>query len=174
MAWASKKQYAICMESEEGKDLIEKLPQMEQDEFNVEFGKLLGKSGASYDSKNDSDYEENDESKSNASNDVDEQYKDYSSIKNDKHRLNTIIGDVSRMSKNKFYDVLDFRKTLEKNGFAVDEIENKSGTWKDHNGEKYKEYDIKLKDGQHIYFQLIADEDYNTKEVIAYPNGKGW
>lgn len=57
MAWASKKQYAICMESEEGKDLIEKLPQMEQDEFNVEFGKLLGKSGASYDSK--SDKEEN-------------------------------------------------------------------------------------------------------------------
>ena len=56
MAWASKKQYAICMESEEGKDLIEDLPNMSQDEFNVEFGKLLGKSGSSYSAKDDEDY----------------------------------------------------------------------------------------------------------------------
>ena len=60
MAWASKKQYAICMESEEGKDLIEKLPKLSQDEFQVEFGKLLGKTGASYDKNEDEDYNDSD------------------------------------------------------------------------------------------------------------------
>lgn len=58
MAWASKKQYAILMESEEGKDLVEKLPDMSQDEFQVEFGKLIGKSGQTY---NKEDYEDNDD-----------------------------------------------------------------------------------------------------------------
>ena len=43
MAWSSKKQYAIMMSSEEGKDLAEKMPDLSQDEFNVEFSKLLGK-----------------------------------------------------------------------------------------------------------------------------------
>lgn len=47
MAWASKKQYAIMMSSEEGKNLVERMPEMEQDEFQVEFGKLLGKEGGS-------------------------------------------------------------------------------------------------------------------------------
>lgn len=45
MAWASKKQYAIMMNSEEGKDLAEQLPDLEQDDFNVKFGELLGKGG---------------------------------------------------------------------------------------------------------------------------------
>ena len=47
MAWASKKQYAILMSSEEGKDLAEQLGEMEQDEFNKKFSELLGKSGQS-------------------------------------------------------------------------------------------------------------------------------
>lgn len=97
-----------------------------------------------------------------------------SSITNDEKKLDTIVGGVSHFTNDKNYDVADFRNTLEKNGFPVDYVENKSGTWKDHNGEKNKEYDIKLKDGRHIYFNLIADNDYNTKEVIAYVNGKGW
>lgn len=100
--------------------------------------------------------------------------KDYSHIKNEKKKLDTIVGDVSHYTSDKSYDVLDFRNTLEKNGFKVDYIENKSGTWRDRNGEKHKEYDIKLEDGNHIYFDLIADENYDTKEVIAYKNGKGW
>lgn len=45
MAWSSKKQYAIMMSSKEGKDLIEKMPDLSQDEFQEEFSKLLGKSG---------------------------------------------------------------------------------------------------------------------------------
>lgn len=293
MAWASKKQYAICMESEEGKDLIEKLPKLSQDEFQVEFGKLLGKTGASYDKNEDEDYKEdkdddlpwwdkpdedevreaygddfeptrdniinkqretedafnmsedegwelsdsgeksfiknkgkdnemfiqyngqdydgsnqeyvagymkdgdyisekfdnledaksflenqdNDEeptTKFAESNYKKSEVKDYSSIKNEKKKLDTIVGDVSHYTDDKGYDVLSFRETLEKNGFDVDYIENKSGTWQDHNGEKFKEYDIKLKNGTHIYFRLIADKDYDTKEVIAYTNGKGW
>lgn len=47
MAWASKKQYAILMSSEEGKDLAEQLGEMEQEEFNKKFSELLGKSGQS-------------------------------------------------------------------------------------------------------------------------------
>lgn len=100
--------------------------------------------------------------------------KDYTSVKNQKSRLSSIIGDVSHYTSDKSYDVLDFRDTLEKNGFKIDYIENKSGTWQDRNGEKHKEYDIKLDDGTHIYFDLVADENYDTKEVIAYTNGKGW
>lgn len=100
--------------------------------------------------------------------------KDYSHIKNEKKKLDTLVGDASHYTNDKSYDVLNFRETLEKNGFDVDYIENKSGTWQDHNGEKFKEYDIKLKNGTHIYFRLIADSDYDTKEVIAYTNGKGW
>lgn len=58
MAWASKKQYAILMNSEEGKDLIQDLPNLSQDEFQVEFGKILGKSGASYNRDEDEDYDD--------------------------------------------------------------------------------------------------------------------
>lgn len=43
MAWASKKQYAILMGSEEGKKLADKLNNMEQDEFNKAFSDLIGK-----------------------------------------------------------------------------------------------------------------------------------
>lgn len=57
MAWASKKQYAILMNSEEGKDLAEQLPDLDQDDFQVKFGELLGKTGASYDWNDDDDRE---------------------------------------------------------------------------------------------------------------------
>lgn len=55
MAWASKKQYAILNSSEEGKDLIEKLPDLSQDEFQVEFGKFIGENGSSYEEDDDED-----------------------------------------------------------------------------------------------------------------------
>lgn len=58
MAWASKKQSEILMKSEEGKDLIEKLPTLSQDDFQVEFGKVLGKSDISYNRDEDEDYVE--------------------------------------------------------------------------------------------------------------------
>ena len=45
MAWASKKQYAIMMSSEEGKNLAEKMPDLSQNDFSNEFAKLLGQSG---------------------------------------------------------------------------------------------------------------------------------
>ena len=45
MAWASKKQFAILMSSEEGKNLAEKIGEMEQEEFNKAFSELLGKGG---------------------------------------------------------------------------------------------------------------------------------
>lgn len=61
MAWASKKQYAILMNSEEGKDLIQDLPNLSQDEFQVEFGKILGKSGVSYNRNEDEDYKEDED-----------------------------------------------------------------------------------------------------------------
>lgn len=44
MAWASKKQYAILMGSEEGKKLADKLSDMEQEDFNKAFSKLIGRS----------------------------------------------------------------------------------------------------------------------------------
>lgn len=47
MAWASKKQYAILMNSEEGQDLAEQLPDLDQDEFDRRFSELLGKGGKS-------------------------------------------------------------------------------------------------------------------------------
>lgn len=61
MAWASKKQYAILMNSEEGKDLIQDLPNLSQDEFQVEFGKILGKNGGTYNRDEDEDYKEDNE-----------------------------------------------------------------------------------------------------------------
>ena len=43
MAWASKKQMAIMYErGEKGKDILEKLPDMKQDEFNDAFSELIG------------------------------------------------------------------------------------------------------------------------------------
>lgn len=42
MAWATKKQFAILMSSEKGKDLAEKLPDIDQSMFQEEFAKLLG------------------------------------------------------------------------------------------------------------------------------------
>lgn len=149
MAWASKKQYAILNNSEEGKDLIEKLPDLSQDEFQVEFGKFIGKSGSSYEED-----EEGEEKKSKPS-------------------LSAIVDEVSHFTKDKNYDVLDFRKKLENNGFEVEEIENKTKVWKkDSEGEYFKDYDIILKSGEHIFFKLIADDNYDTKEIIAYRNGK--
>lgn len=41
MAWASKKQYAILTNNEDGKDLILKLPNMTQEEFQKAFGEFL-------------------------------------------------------------------------------------------------------------------------------------
>lgn len=147
MAWASKKQYAILNSSEEGKDLIEKLPDLSQNEFQVEFGKFIGKSGSSY--------EEDDEEM------------------RPKTSLGAIVNEVSHFTKEKNYDVLDFRKKLEDNGFEVEEIENKTKVWKKGNGgEFFKDYDIALKNGEHIFFKLIVDDNYDTKEIIAYRNGK--
>lgn len=89
-------------------------------------------------------------------------------------KLDDIIKERNTFTKDKDYDAYSFKKELEKNGHKVEYIENRSGTWQDKNGEKFKEYDIKLEDGQHIYFRLIADENYDTKEIIAYKNGKNW
>ena len=61
MAWASKKQYAILMSSEEGKDLAEQLGEMEQDEFNKKFSELLGKSGESTSEAKDNSKQDNEE-----------------------------------------------------------------------------------------------------------------
>ena len=63
MAWASKKQYAILMSSEEGKDLAEQLGEMEQEEFNKKFSELLGKSGQSTTDNNSTDNEEEEKQK---------------------------------------------------------------------------------------------------------------
>ena len=43
MAWASKKQYAIMMNSEEGKKIVDDLPNLSQEEFNKRFSELLNK-----------------------------------------------------------------------------------------------------------------------------------
>jgi hypothetical protein len=43
MAWASKKQYAIMMSSEEGEKLASQMKDLSQDEFNKRFSELLGK-----------------------------------------------------------------------------------------------------------------------------------
>lgn len=61
MAWASKKQYAILMSSEEGKDLAEQLGEMEQDEFNKKFSELLGKSGESTSEAKENSNDDNEE-----------------------------------------------------------------------------------------------------------------
>ena len=89
-------------------------------------------------------------------------------------KLSKLISEVSTFTNNKNYDVLDFKKKLEENGFKVEYMENKSGTWQENNGEYYKDYDVKLEDGTHIFFRLIADDNFDSKEVIAYTNGKNW
>jgi hypothetical protein len=43
MAWASKKQFAILNGSKEGKDIIERLPKLKQDEFQKVFDNYLNK-----------------------------------------------------------------------------------------------------------------------------------
>lgn len=89
----------------------------------------------------------------------------------DEKSLNQIIKEVSTFQKDKKFDVIDFKKKLEENGFEIEYIENLSKTWQEHNGEYFKDYDIKLKDKTHIFFKLIADKDFNTIEVITYKNG---
>lgn len=61
MAWVSKKQYAILKESEEGKDLIEQLPNLSQNDFQIEFGKLLGKTGQTYEEDEKKDVKKKDQ-----------------------------------------------------------------------------------------------------------------
>lgn len=46
MAWATKKQFAILNSSEQGKNIIEKLGQLSQEQFNSMFQKLIGQSGS--------------------------------------------------------------------------------------------------------------------------------
>lgn len=105
----------------------------------------------------------------------DDDPEDYTSIQNMNTRLKTIVNKTSNFQKDKNFGAVQFKKLLEENGFEVEYFENKSGTWKENDlGEKFKEYDIKLTDGQHIYFKLIADPNYETKEVICYLNGKNW
>lgn len=84
MAWASKKQYAILMSSEEGKDLAEQLGEMEQDEFNKKFNELLGKTGQSIqeednddidlDEKDDNANDSTESTKDNELSELEEQY----------------------------------------------------------------------------------------------------
>ena len=101
--------------------------------------------------------------------------KDYTSIQNMTSRLKTIIKETSTFQNDKNFGAVEFKKLLEANGFEVEYVENKSGTWqKDDYNEYFKNYDIKLVDGQHIYFRVIADDNFNTKEVICYLNGKNW
>ncbi len=99
--------------------------------------------------------------------------KDYTSIQNMTARLKTIIKETSTFQSDKNFGAVEFKKLLEANGFEVEYVENKSGTWqKDDYNEYFKNYDIKLADGQHIYFRVIADENFDTKEIICYLNGK--
>ena len=101
--------------------------------------------------------------------------KDYTSIQNMTSRLKTIIKETSTFQRDKNYSINDFKKTLEDNGFEVEYVENKSVIWQqDDYGEYFKNYDIKLKDGQHIYFKIIADDNFDTQEVICYLNGQNW
>ena len=101
--------------------------------------------------------------------------KDYTSIQNMASRLKTIIKETSTFQEDKNFGAVEFKKLLEANGFEVEYVENKSGTWqKDDYNEYFKNYDIKLTDGQHIYFRVIADDNFDTKEIICYLNGKNW
>lgn len=58
MAWASKKQYAILMNNENGKDLILKLPDMTQEAFSKAFGEFLKGNNIPYEEENEEDEKE--------------------------------------------------------------------------------------------------------------------
>lgn len=45
MAWATKKQFAILNNSKEGKNILENIGRMSQEQFNTAFNKLIGGSG---------------------------------------------------------------------------------------------------------------------------------
>lgn len=101
--------------------------------------------------------------------------KDYTSIQNMTSRLKTIVKETSIFQSDKKFGAAEFKELLEENGFEVEYVENKSGTWqKDDYNEYFKNYDIKLENGQHIYFRVIADDNFDTKEIICYLNGKNW
>lgn len=53
MAWVSPKVYAILSSSEEGKDIIERLPDMTQDECSKELDAFFGEGGKGFSSGND-------------------------------------------------------------------------------------------------------------------------
>ena len=212
MAWVSPKVYAILMNSEDGKDILEGIAEKDQDQVDKELDEFFGNGGkgvkdaeAYAKAKIDDDLEdvqmptEEEKAKWKAE---DEEYgrkmkEKYGELpdgwenmseeriaqkvaekvdngKNEPKKLDDIIKGRSSLVKNKDYDAYSFKKELEENGHEVEYVENRSGTWQDHDGEKFKEYDIKLKNGQHIYFKLIADENYDTKEIITYKNGKNW
>lgn len=248
MAWVSPKVYAILSSSEEGKDIIERLPDMTQDECQEELDSFFGdggkgsSSGEEYGQAKMDDKAEEERYKAIGNEEVSpkdydgEEYKVGDKVKvqgkeytitkieedghfeakgengtfgsgnlkdktvfggnpisiekikedysledkesnenpNEPKKLDDIIKEHNTFTKDKDYDAYSFKKELEENGHKVEYIENRSGTWQDHNGEKFKEYDIKLEGGQHIYFKLIADENYDTKEIIVYKNGKNW
>lgn len=193
MAWVSPKVYAILKNSEEGKDILEGIADKDQAEVDKEVDAFFGKGGKGYKSnaeysqaKFDDEAEEEryksmsgeDYEHPSGPRDVEEPHKEDSRGKEEenvkKKDLDSILKERSTFMRDKDYDASSFRRELEENGYEVDYVDNRSGTWKDHNGEKFKEYDIKLKNGQHIYFRLIADENYDTKEIITYKNGKDW
>lgn len=53
MAWASKQQYAILMNNENGKDLILKLLDMTQEAFSKAFGEFLKGNNIPYEEENE-------------------------------------------------------------------------------------------------------------------------
>ena len=95
--------------------------------------------------------------------------------------LNSILKKYSTLrccfSDDPNFDVTDFVKVLEDNGFQVESVENTNKVWMNNaylKGEPMKHYDIKMSNGLHLSFTLLAYPDYSTRELIIYRNGYNW
>ena len=150
MAWASKKQSEILMKSEEGKDLIEKLPNLSQDDFQIEFGKILEKSKISYNRDEDEDYAE-------------DKYDDYF-LSEEEVRSPELVKEMEEDAKDEQEAIDEYNETLEKveDGKTKEQIEKIQKEEVAH-----KEYLENAKDNPDAeYKDPDEEENYNEEEIL--------
>lgn len=149
MAWASKKQSEILMKSEEGKDLIEKLPTLSQDDFQVEFGKILGKSEISYNRDEDEDY-------------VEDKYDDYFLSEEDV-RSPELVKEMEEDAKDEQEAIDEYDETLEN----VEDENTKKQIEKIQEEEvAHKEYLENAKDNPDAEYKDPDEEENDNEEEI--------
>lgn len=204
MAWASKKQYAILMNSEEGKDLAEQLGELSQEEFEKKFGELLGKGGQSstsvknnekQDSLEEDEYDDRKEIIENGKEDwvkTSEDEKVWNSLSNDDKYLLSMSGDMSfwydevmdNEDVKQYYDEISSKFSMNKKAESIEEEKEKQSlnnpqTSANNNQKSSKKYKVtwdSLGDGKSNWYPGTSSMfDMDIRELQGYiDNEEKW